>query len=363
MRRPLILCAALALCATAVALAQGEGATPPTISTPPGPPVAFTIAASGDVLIHSPVWAQAQRNAGGRGYDFAPMLREIRPYVHGADLALCQLETPVTERAPQGYPVFTAPVALARAIQVSGWDVCFTASNHTLDLGQWGIDRTIAALRRHGVDHVGSARSARDARRIPIHTVQGIPVATLAYTQVSNGQREPHPWSLAEADPERIIRDARRARAMGAQAVIVNVHWGEEYQHQPSAAQWQLVRRLARSGQVTAVVGQHAHVVQPIRRVDGMWVVFGEGNLISNQSAGAGLPAASQDGYIARLHLVAQAGRVRVERVSYVPTYVRRPDYAVVPVGARSARAEYRASYHRTRAVAGAGPHLRPVSP
>lgn len=334
----------------------------PTGDVSPEAPVAFTVAASGDFLIHSPVWAQAQRNAGGRGYDFRPMLREVQDVVAGADLAICQLETPMSERAPQGYPVFSAPVQLARAIHSGGWDVCSTASNHTLDLGQWGIDRTIAALRRHGVDYVGSARSAREARRIPIHTVKGVPVAVLAYTQVSNGQREPHPWSLAEADAARIIRDARRARRSGAQAVIVNLHWGEEYSHSPSGAQWDLARRLARSRAVTAVVGQHAHVVQPIRRINGMWTVFGEGNLISNQSAGAGLPAASQDGYIARLRLVAAAGRVRVTGVDYLPTYVRRPDYVVMPVGPRSSRAEYRASYARTRAVVGAGANLRPVT-
>jgi Bacterial capsule synthesis protein PGA_cap len=49
---------------------------------------------------------------------------------------------------------------------------------------------------------------------------------------------------------------------------------------------------------VTAIVGQHAHVVQPIRRVNGKIVVFGEGNLVSNQS-GACCPTESQDGLIA----------------------------------------------------------------
>jgi len=347
----------------ALALAAGGDAPPGGAAAASAAPVAFTVVASGDFLIHSPVWARAQRNAGGRGYDFRPMVREVRDFVAGADIAVCQLETPLSERAPQGYPVFSAPVQLARAIRWGGWDVCSTASNHTLDLGQWGIDRTIAALNRNDVAYTGSARSARQARQIPILRAKGVPVAVLAYTQVSNGQREPHPWSLAEADATQIIRDARRARAQGARAVIVNVHWGEEYQHRPSAAQWDLARRLARSKVVTAVVGQHAHVVQPIRQVEGMWTVFGEGNLISNQSAGAGLPAASQDGYIARLHLVATDERVRVERVDYLPTYVRRPDYVVVPVGPRSARAEYRVSYGRTRAVAGAGPHLRPVRP
>ena len=38
----------------------------------------------------------------------------------------------------------------------------------------------------------------------------------------------------------RIIRDARRARQKGANAVIVNLHWGTEYQSAPTREQKQL---------------------------------------------------------------------------------------------------------------------------
>lgn len=44
----------------------------------------LTIAASGDLLIHSPLWQRAAANAGGRGYDFAPLFKLIRPYVAGS---------------------------------------------------------------------------------------------------------------------------------------------------------------------------------------------------------------------------------------------------------------------------------------
>ena len=101
------------------------------------------------------------------------------------------------------------------------------------------------------------------------------------------------------------------------------------------------------------MVGQHAHVVQPIRRVSGLWVVFGEGNLLSNQTA-ACCPAASQDGMLVRLHLrVGQ--RARVERITYTPTWVRHPDFAVV----RAARAQP-ASWQRTVAVVGRSSRVRP---
>ncbi len=331
----------------------------PSDPAPPERPIRLTIAASGDLLIHQPVWQRAQALAGGRGYDFAPLLRAIRPYVSGADLALCHVETPMTFGPPRGYPVFNTPPALARAIRRVGWDACDTASNHTLDLGQHGIDETIRALSRAGVAHTGSARSAQSARRIVVLRAKGMRIAFLAYTAVSNGQQPPHRWSVSWASAPRILADARRARRQGAQAVIVNVHWGDEYRHEPSAAQRRLADALTRSRAITAVIGQHAHVVQPIRWMNGKPVVFGEGNLVSNQSAACCAPG-SQDGLIALLRLRARAdgSGARVARVDYVPTWVRRADYAVLPVWrARvhgwAPRAELEASWRRTVGVVG----------
>ena len=169
---------------------------------------------------------------------------------------------------------------------------------------------------------------------------------------MTNGIPLPRPWAVNLAGASRIVADARRARRAGARAVIVNLHWGTEFSHAPDAFQRTLARRLGRSRAITAVVGQHAHVVQPIRRFGGMPVVFGEGNLLSNQTA-ACCPAASQDGMLVRLHLRAGPRRVRVRRITYTPTWVRHPDYAVVRAGG--------ASRARTIAVVGRTPRLRPV--
>ena len=69
-----------------------------------------------------------------------------------------------------------------------------------------------------------------------------------------------------------------------------------EYQSEPSPGQLALVKKITASRDVTAIVGQGPHGVQPIERVNGKYVVFSEGNLVSNQSPEAGLPASSPDG-------------------------------------------------------------------
>jgi poly-gamma-glutamate capsule biosynthesis protein CapA/YwtB (metallophosphatase superfamily) len=318
------------------------------------PPTTFTVAASGDLLIHGPVAAQALANGDGRRYDFRPMFRSIRRRIAGADLALCHVETPLVPGRVQGYPSFRTPPALAHSIRATGWDACSTASNHSLDAGQHGVRTTLAALDRAGIRHSGTARSARGARRAPILRVKGVRIAFLSYTAVTNGQPVPHRWSVAWASARRILADARRARRRGADTAIVNLHWGDEYSHAISPSQAALARRLTRSPAIAAIVGQHAHVVQPIRRVNGKPVVFGEGNLVSNQTA-ACCPAASQDGLIALIDFAARDGRVRARRVRYVPTWVRHPDYRVLPAARGSV------PRRRTVAVAGRAPWLRPV--
>jgi poly-gamma-glutamate capsule biosynthesis protein CapA/YwtB (metallophosphatase superfamily) len=337
----------------ALAVAAGLLLAPANAAAAPAPGTRLTVAASGDFLIHSPVWNRARAYGHGRRYRFGPMFRRIRPVIARADLALCHVETPFSHGPPQGFPSFRTPVALARAIRGTGWDACSTASNHTLDAGQRGVNTTLDVLDRFGLPHAGSYRTRGGARRIVLLDVKGVKVAFLAYTALTNGQRIPHPWSLNMARPRRILREARRARRAGAGAVIVNLHWGTEFRAATTRAQRRLAATLTRSDAITAVVGQHVHVVQPIRWMNGKPVVFGEGNLISNQTA-ACCPAASQDGLIALIDLrVAPSGAVLPKRVRYLPTYVRHPDFTVV-----HARGASRA---RTIRAAGRSPRVVPI--
>ncbi|MBW0118805.1 CapA family protein, partial [Pseudonocardia abyssalis] len=129
-------------------------------SPPPAPPVAaaapdsFTLVATGDVLIHQggSLTAGAQR---GDGYDFSGVLAPVAPLLQGADLAICHLETPVAGPGGpfRGYPSFAVQPQIVDALAGAGYDLCSTASNHSLDDGFDGLVRTLDALDAAGVAH------------------------------------------------------------------------------------------------------------------------------------------------------------------------------------------------------------------
>lgn len=271
---------------------EPEDPTPPT-----RPTVEVTVVAAGDVLLHSPVNRSARTEDGG--YDFTPLLAPLRPWVAGADLALCHLEVPVAPAGtpPSGYPLFGAPAEIARDLRANGWDGCSTASNHSLDRGLPGLVRTLEALDEAGLGHAGTARSGSEAAAPQVYELdregRTVRVAHLAATYGTNGLPVPGsaPWSVQLVDTAAIVEQATRARSAGADLVVVSVHCCVEYVSEPTPEQEAIATGLAASGVVDLVIGHHAHVPQPVELLlggpggAGMWVAHGLGNMISNQDA------------------------------------------------------------------------------
>ncbi|GAB2739345.1 CapA family protein [Salinifilum aidingensis] len=248
---------------------------------------------TGDVLLHEPLWHQAERDAGaGEGMNFAPQLAGIAPVVEAADVAVCHLEVPLAAGGGpyEGYPRFAGPPQVATALADTGYDACTTASNHTFDQGAAGVDRTLDTLDAAGIAHAGSARTAQEADRTTMLDVPAgsgsVQVALLSYTFGFNGASHPdgETWRSDEIDEAKILDDAAAARQEGAEVVVTAMHWGGEYQHEPNGQQRALAPELIASPDIDLLLGHHAHVVQPIENFDGQWVVYGMGNLVANHS-------------------------------------------------------------------------------
>ncbi len=255
-----------------------------TVSPPPAGPERITVVATGDVLLHERLWVTARRDGEGR-LDFGPVLAGVRPLVSAADLAICHLETPLAPAGGpyRGYPLFSVPPQIAPALKQTGYDVCTTASNHSFDGGAAGVDRTLATLDAAGLRHAGTARNPAEAVTPVILDAHGVKVALLSYTFGFNGLGYPHgqTWRSNRIDETAIRSAAAGARAAGAEIVILACHWGSEYVSEPDAQQLTLARRFVADSNIDLVIGNHAHVVQPMEKIGGKWIAYGTGNLLA----------------------------------------------------------------------------------
>ena len=312
--------AALIACITVLSACSSNTVSELTTTVPED--VQISMAFVGDILPHSPLVARAQRNELG----FSPMFEDITPLIASADLAICHLETPI---APQGealstFPFFGVPPTITEAIAKAGFDRCSTASNHTYDRGLKGIDETINALLANNVAQSGMARTPSEIEP-QTFSVKGVTLSHLSYTFSYNGLSLPQDqeWRSALIDTDRILSDAKTAREMGANAVIVSMHWGNEMSHQLNSQQISVADALTKSGYVDLIVGHHAHVVQPIEKVNGVWVIYGMGNVLSNLPTSERWPASSQDAGVFTINLRRNAdGNISFDAPVVHPTWV-----------------------------------------
>jgi len=293
----------------------------PSWSAPP--PTTFTVVASGDVLIHPALTEQALADGGGVR-DYRPLLEGVKQVVSAADLAICHLEVPLAgpEGPFSGWPRFSSPPELADALAAVGYDACSTASNHTLDAGPDGVRSTLDALDAAGIAHAGSARSAEEAQTPRILDVNGAKVGYLSFTFGLNGLTEPRgmPWLANELDQAEVLAAAQAAKQAGADVVIASLHWGNEFQSQPTAQQRTLATTLLADDAIDLIIGHHAHVVQPFEQINGEWVAYGLGNHVARHAEPRGT---SEEGVIGRFHFAkGDDGRWRVNGVDYVPTLI-----------------------------------------
>ncbi|MEU3555963.1 CapA family protein [Streptomyces fragilis] len=289
--------AAVALIALA-ALSAACGSADASSSAPKEGGRSFSVAAAGDILVHPELIDQAAKDAevtgeGEAGLDFGPMLAGVEPVISAADLAICHMETPVGRpKGPfEGYPEFLVAPQVLRAVKDVGYDTCSTASNHTFDHGLSAVRRTLDAMDELDLGHTGSARTEKESRRITIMDVKGVKVAHLAYSWESflNPTPEKQSWAFNRSSTEDIKRAEARARSQGAEVVVLSVHWGLEHYNEPSGPQLEMAERITAETGVDLVIGHHAHVVQPIQKLNGTWVAFGVGNQLARHSTPSGL--------------------------------------------------------------------------
>jgi poly-gamma-glutamate synthesis protein (capsule biosynthesis protein) len=184
-------------------------------------------------------------------------------------------------RSPFGGNLLLAPYEIAGALKRAGFDRCTTASNHSNDLGENGIDTTLAALDAAGLSHTGTARNPAEAQTTLV-TVNGVRLAHLSYTRQSNTVLPADPWRVnLAATAAQVAADVDAARAKGAEVVVVSLHLFQELLPAPLPADRQFVTDLTARTHIDLVIEHGPHVVQPVEKLNGTWVYWSVGNFIS----------------------------------------------------------------------------------
>jgi poly-gamma-glutamate synthesis protein (capsule biosynthesis protein) len=218
----------------------------------------------------------------GHEYPFSATVDLLR----SADLALVNLEAPVTEAAPR-FPLYKtysykiAPAALA-AMRWANIRAVSLANNHTVDHGTRGFVDTLDHLDRAGIVAVGGGRNAREARRGVVFVRDGVRVGVLAYLEDSFmdalytrsfaiGGRP----GCARLEAGHLRADLIRMRK-AADVVVVVAHWGRNY------TDITLLQRfygwLAVELGADVVIGHHPHIHQPVGMHRGRPIVYSLGN-------------------------------------------------------------------------------------
>ncbi len=336
-----------------------------TTSAAPKPAGSVTVAVSGDEIPHAAVLAAARR---GSGWDFDPIFAQVAPTIRGADVAICQLETPLGAGLSHGF-IMGAPAAFATGLRRAGFDGCSTANNHAFDQNLAGVGDTRRIMAAAGLQTAGPGADAAEQGQPAIYRAQGFTIAQLSYSYtldntVGNTKHVPAsaPWTAGSLydviGVSGIEADARAARAGGADLVLVSMHWGAEQDQKPTSEQRRFATELLSSGTVDYIIGNHPHVVQPCERIDGRLVNYSLGNALSDQTAGivayggAKSTEAAQDGVIALVTFHRDAAGKVTSTEKFQPTRVDRAHgYVIRPVTKTSDPA----SWQRTSSVITSG--------
>lgn len=303
--------------------------TPTPIPTPTPAPSRITVMSLGDIMFQSEQLAAARS---GEDYDFAASLSYIRDSLAKADLVIGNLEGVCAgEAAGYGDPFgCNIPDSAVRALAEAGVDVLTVANENIFAYGTEAAVRTAELIRGNGLGCVGIRTNMEEPPYL-IREIKGKRVAVLAFSY-SYGQGTAVPASMyVEYTSQKICASIKEAKNAGADLVVVQMHWGDEFSDETLYAQKVLAQDMLEAG-ADSIFGSHAHIVQELQRKSvsykgankEIFVCYGLGNFLSSQrSTGRdrgiiGGAAWSLDG--------------RLTDTFYLPVWVQKNDISDVPV-------------------------------
>lgn len=298
------------------------------------------IVSLGNLIIHQ---SQINGAKNENGYDFSPSFQYIKEMVSEADISLGILEGALAGGEPTGYPIFNSPDEVIDSLRDTGIDVVNYANNHIYDYDDEGLQRTIEITKEKGLDVLG-IKSTEEEKSYLVKEVDGVKIGFASYvfeTAAVNGYKtiNSNPVSInsenlintfnyndLESFYNRIASEISAMKAEGVEFIIASMHWGEEYNTYTEATQNEIAKKLNELG-VDIILGGHPHVIQPYEIIcnesgHSTFVIYSQGNSLSNQSEQEIGVAESEDGIMIKFTLEKKDGNVSLKEYKIIPTWV-----------------------------------------
>ena len=343
-----------------------EAPTETTVPVPEHVVSTATIVSTGDILMHKPVIDVNWTNS---GYDFESIFRYITADVTAADYAVANLETTLASTTNgyqySGYPNFNCPDEIVDGAKNAGFDMLLNANNHSYDTSSVGMHRTISIIKDRQLDNLGIVDTEEEKRYV-VKTINDINIGMICYTYETdtNADRVALNGMPVKAEDKNLVNafdynaldtfyaelkgHLESMKADGAEATILYIHWGNEYQLQENDTQRKIAQAICDLG-VDVLIGGHPHVVQPMALLESTVdpdhktvCLYSMGNAVSNQRQGnltAIGTAHTEDGVLFSVTFSKYSdGTVYLESTDLLPLWVyRRSDgtgneYNILPL-------------------------------
>ncbi len=249
----------------------GENILLPT-PTPEPEEKRVSFLACGDNIIYKGTVSDAKYNADGNGYDFKPIYENVADMISDADISFINQETLMCGDGYElsYYPMFNSPQKVGEDLVELGFDVINISNNHMLDKGKNGLLRTIDFWEMQDTLMIGGYRGKDDFEKVRIIEKDGIKIAFLSFTEMTNGMKvkESEELFIPYLNDEDIKTHTAKAEEM-ADFSVVSLHWGNEGAFVPNSEQKRIAQLIADCGG-DVILGHHPHVIQPVEWLTGI---------------------------------------------------------------------------------------------
>jgi poly-gamma-glutamate synthesis protein (capsule biosynthesis protein) len=230
---------------------------------------AVTILAVGDIMLGR--YVESLSNKNGDNYAFT----YFSEFLSGQDLVMGNLEGPIITnhvQTPDFTTSFSFDKKVAETLSTNGFTHLNLANNHTYDRGEQGFLETKTFLEESGIYSFGNP-SILNTESVLVQTVKDIEFAFVGFNEAVSQS-----FDLEKA--VEVIREVKSDNPMAI--IVVNIHWGTEYQSLSNEKQQNIAQKLIANG-VETIIGHHPHVTQEVAEIEGKTVFYSLGNFIFDQ--------------------------------------------------------------------------------